>query len=345
MPFYIVRQDITKMKVDAIVNAANNSLLGGGGVDGAIHAAAGPELLKECATLHGCATGEAKITKAYNLPCKYVVHTVGPIWGGGMWGEDVLLKSCYAKSLALAKQNGAYSIACPLISSGAYRFPKERAVGIATEAIKEFLDKEDASVYLVIYDRDSFVVSKKRFAEVKEYIDDNYIGAAGNYVRRRRGYDLRNSLDYSWEEGLYRRYEAAEAPSEVCKKPVAAALDLNAELKNLDEGFKDMLFRLIDEKGLTDVECYKKANIDKKVFSKIRSNANYKPSKTTAVAFAVALELPLSEAKRLIELAGFSLTHNNKFDVIIEYYIKSKQYDIFKINETLFEFDQKLLGC
>lgn len=345
MPFYIVRQDITKMKVDAIVNAANNSLLGGGGVDGAIHAAAGPELLKECATLHGCATGEAKITKAYNLPCKYVVHTVGPIWGGGMWGEDVLLKSCYAKSLALAKQNGAYSIAFPLISSGAYRFPKERAVAIATEAIKEFLDKEDASVYLVIYDKDSFIVSKKRFTEVKEYIDDNYIGAAGNYVRRRRGYDLRNSLDYSWEEDLYRRYEAAEAPSEKYEKPVAAAPDLNAELKNLDEGFKDMLFRLIDEKGLTDVECYKKANIDKKVFSKIRSNDNYKPSKTTAVAFAVALELPLNEAKRLIELAGFSLTHNNKFDVIIEYYIKSKQYDIFKINETLFEFDQKLLGC
>lgn len=345
MPFYIVRQDITKMKVDAIVNAANNSLLGGGGVDGAIHAAAGPELLKECVTLHGCATGEAKITKAYNLPCKYVVHTVGPIWRGGMWGEDVLLKSCYAKSLALAKQNGAYSIACPLISSGAYRFPKERAVAIATEAIKEFLDKEDASVYLVIYDRDSFIVSKKRFTEVKEYIDDNYVGAAVRFMRRRRGYDLRNSLDYSFEEDLYRRYEAAEAPSEVCKKPVAAALDLNAELKNLDEGFKDMLFRLIDEKGLTDVECYKKANIDKKVFSKIRSNDNYKPSKTTAVAFAVALELPLNEAKRLIELAGFSLTHNNKFDVIIEYYIKSKQYDIFKINETLFEFDQKLLGC
>lgn len=333
------------MKVDAIVNAANNSLLGGGGVDGAIHAAAGPELLKECVTLHGCATGEAKITKAYNLPCKYVVHTVGPIWRGGMWGEDVLLKSCYAKSLALAKQNGAYSIAFPLISSGAYRFPKERAVAIATEAIKEFLDKEDASVYLVIYDRDSFIVSKKRFTEVKEYIDDNYVGAAVRFMRRRRGYDLRNSLDYSFEEDLYRRYEAAEAPTEVCKKPVAAVPDLNAELKNLDEGFKDMLFRLIDEKGLTDVECYKKANIDKKVFSKIRSNANYKPSKTTAVAFAVALELPLNEAKRLIELAGFSLTHNNKFDVIIEYYIKSKQYDIFKINETLFEFDQKLLGC
>ena len=345
MPFYIVRQDITKMKVDAIVNAANNSLLGGGGVDGAIHAAAGPELLKECVTLHGCATGEAKITKAYNLPCKYVVHTVGPIWRGGMWGEDVLLKSCYAKSLALAKQNGAYSMAFPLISSGAYRFPKERAVAIATEAIKEFLDKEDASVYLVIYDKDSFIVSKKRFTEVKEYIDDNYIGAAMSYVRRRRGYDLRNSLDYSFEEDLYQRYEAAEAPSEKYEKPVAAVPDLNAELKNLDEGFKDMLFRLIDEKGLTDVECYKKANIDKKVFSKIRSNDNYKPSKTTAVAFAVALELPLNEAKRLIELAGFSLTHNNKFDVIIEYYIKSKQYDIFKINETLFEFDQKLLGC
>ena len=332
MSLFFVRQDITKMKVDAIVNAANNSLLGGGGVDGAIHRAAGPGLKNECAKLNGCGTGEVKITGGYDLPCKKVIHTVGPVWKGGQFGEALLLRSCYRKSLELAKENGLASIAFPLISSGAYGYPKDQALSIAVTAIREFLNEEDMDVYLVIFDRESFAVSKRLCDEVREYVDNNYVEKEVVLGNRSRG----GWYDVSCEP----LFDAIEYSPNCCKKAT-----LEEVLDNLDESFSEMLFRLIDEKGMTDVECYKKANVDRKVFSKIRNTKVYRPSKTTAVAFAIALELPLDRAKRLIELAGYSLTHNNKFDVIIEYFIKAKKYDIFEINEVLFEFDQKLLGC
>ena len=330
MSLFIVRNDITKMKVDAIVNAANNSLLGGGGVDGAIHRAAGPQLLEECQTLGGCKTGEAKITKGYDLPSKFIIHTVGPVWRGGQYGEEKLLVSCYLESLNLAIKNACSTIAFPLISAGAYGYPKEEALHVATNTIKAFLEKEDIDVYLVVFDKESLIVSQKLFNDVKEYIDNNYVDIlARRYERSRRSF---------YEDGLL---ESRSIQPNYCR--ILGSLD--DELENLDESFSEMLFRLIDEKGMTDVECYKKANVDRKVFSRIRNGIEYHPSKTTAVAFALALELPLNQAKRLIELAGYSLTHNNKFDVIIEYFIVNKKYDIFEINEVLFEFDQKLLGC
>lgn len=351
MPLFIVKNDITKMKTDAIVNAANNSLLGGGGVDGAIHAAAGSGLKKECEKLNGCDTGDAKITDAYNLPCKKVIHTVGPVWQGGQSGEKFLLTSCYKKSLELAKENGLKSVAFPLISSGAYGYPKDLALKVATAAIKDFLlgqdGTEDMEVYLTIFDKESFIVSEKLIDEIKEYIDDNYSEESSFPFCVEEKPDIRAERKRRIRRELHERVNGTQECkiTEDFRSSLFYAYDLSDELDNLDENFSEMLLRLIDEKGMTDVECYKKANVDRKVFSKLRNTKEYKPSKTTAVAFALALELPMAEAKKMIESAGYSLTHSNKFDVIIEYFIKNEKYDIFEINEVLFEFDQKLLGC
>ncbi len=317
MPLQIIRNDITKLKVDAIVNAANNSLLGGGGVDGCIHREAGPGLLAECRTLHGCATGDAKITKGYHLPCKYVIHTVGPIWRGGDYGEEEKLISCYRKSLALAAEHGCKTLAFPLISAGVYGYPKDRALRVAVDTISEFLQENDMQVYVVIFDKKSYTIGNKLFSDIAAYIDDKYV------EEHEDSYDLKRLRSI-----------------EVC---CDASLD-NA-LEQLDESFSEMLLRKIDEKGMTDAQCYKKANIDRKLFSKIRSDKSYRPSKPTVIAFALALELPLNEMKEMLMKAGFALSHSNKFDIIIEYFVKKRNYNVFEINEALFAFDQNLLGA
>ncbi len=329
MPLFIVRNDITKMAVDAIVNAANNSLLGGGGVDGAIHRTAGPGLLRECSTLGGCETGMAKITGAYSLPCKYVIHTVGPVFSDGMHGEPQLLASCYRESLRLAKEAGCESVAFPLISSGAYGYPKDAALRTATDTIDEFLKTCDMTVYIVIFDRESYRAAGKRFADIERYIDDIYADA--HIDRQRESITLQAPV-------------CADAPAAPLRN-AKAPRSLDEAVARLDESFSEMLLRKIDESGMTDAECYKKANIDRKLFSKIRSDRLYKPSKPTALAFAVALELPLSETQLLLRTAGFTLSHSSKFDIIIEYFIERGNYNIYEINEALFAFDQSLLGA
>ena len=330
MPLEIVRNDITKMSVDAIVNAAKESLLGGGGVDGCIHCAAGPELLQECRTLGGCKTGDAKITKAYRLPCQYVIHTVGPVWNGGSHGERELLVSCYRTSLALAKEHGCETVAFPLISSGIFGYPKDQALRVAVDTIGEFLLHNDMTVYIVIFSRTAYQISSKLFADIAEYVDDHYVDAHTDSQRER----LRRM---SVLESRTLSADAAAAPM--------AVGGLDSLLAHLDAGFSETLLKLIDRSGKKDSEIYKKANVDRKLFSKIRNNPHYKPSKPTAVAFAIALELSLPETRDLIARAGYALSASSKFDVIIEYFIRQKKYDIFEINEVLFAFDQSLLGA
>lgn len=329
MPFKIVRNDITKMKVDAIVNAANSALQQGGGVCGAIFAAAGADKLQEaCNQIGSCATGQAVITPGFDLPAQYIIHTVGPVWQGGICGEPARLRECYLNSLQLACQHKCQSIAFPLISSGVYGYPKGQALKIATAAITEFLLKHDMDVYVVVFDQQALSVSDKLFADVKRYIDDHYVEEAEAKFKRSR-----NMIVQEREEALY---------SPILAEPGAS---LEKILERRDESFTQMLLRLIDEKGFTDVQTYKRANIDRRLFSKIRSDEDYNPSKRTAIALAVGLELGLDQTLDLLGKAGYTLSHSSKFDLIIEYLITQEVYNIMEINEVLFGFDQNLLGA
>ena len=332
MPLIIVRNDITTMRVDAIVNAANESLLGGGGVDGCIHRAAGPELLAECRRLGGCRTGEAKLTRGYRLPCKYIIHTVGPVWHGGDHGEQEQLVSCYRTSLVLARKHHCQTVAFPLISSGGYGYPKEQALRTAMDAIGAFLLEHDMTVYLVIFDRSAYQISSRLFADIAAYIDDHYVDAHTDFIRSR---PCPVSIPV----------EAQMAPSPAFSPASRPPRSLNDRLRHLDAGFSETLLTRIDRSGKKDSEIYKRANVDRKLFSKIRSNPDYRPSKPTALAFAIALELDLNETRDLIARAGYALSRSSKFDVIIEYFISQRNYNIYEINEALFAFDQSLLGA
>lgn len=434
MPIRIIRDDITKVQCDAIVNAANKTLLGGGGVDGAIHKAAGIGLFFDCLKLRGCKVGEAKITPAHKLPCKYVIHTVGPKWKDGSHNEEEQLASCYKNSLLLAKENNCESVAFPLISTGVYKFPKEQALVIAIKAVKAFLADNDMDVIVVVYDKSDFQIDIDMQDDVEKYINEHYwfsgkiIGSGlglsdyrdhrmgdtaelppihkyspfdreidsrkilpkesfptpwgkpalgyksrrkkRSYARRlrRKPDSLKRSQRIGSEHSCYINTDTSIEikqgnqddlskwfPSEPLERRKSGIdgcgqirdishLTIEEQLKNIDAGFKETLFKKIDERGWTDPQCYKKANVDKKLFSKIRCEENYHPSKTTALAFAVALELNLEDTKKFIATAGYTLTHSSKLDLIVEYYIIREQYDVDVINMTLFKYDQKLLG-
>ena len=347
MPIQIIRNDITKIKCDAIVNAANSSLLGGGGVDGAIHNAAGRGLLLECMKLGGCKVGQAKITGAYKLPARFVIHTVGPIWKNGQKGERELLESCYRESLKLALENKCETVAFPLISSGIYGYPKDEALRVAVDTITEFLIEHEMLVYIVVFDKSAFKISEKLFNDIATYIDDKYVD--NYFLLNKTARDVRGESIILAETKILPSEDLKNAGTNTNDCSYNASketynLSLEDMIEQIDESFSQMLLRKITEKNMTDVQCYKKANVDRKLFSKIRSDVNYKPKKTTAIAFAIALELTLEETKDLLMKAGFALSHSNKFDIIIEYFILSGNYDVFQINEALFAFDQNLLG-
>ncbi|MDQ0243272.1 O-acetyl-ADP-ribose deacetylase (regulator of RNase III)/transcriptional regulator with XRE-family HTH domain [Bacillus fengqiuensis] len=334
MPLEIVRSDITKMNVDAIVNAANTALKMGGGVCGAIFRTAGAsELQKACDKIGGCKVGEAVMTDGFKLDAKFIIHTPGPIWQGGSNQEAALLKAAYYNSLELAKIHQCESIAFPLISTGIYGYPKEEALQIAVSTISSFLLNHDMLVYLVVFDKKSFGLSKKLFTSIREYIDEYYVDEVENTFKR-IGREEQYAMDSLQEAKILQQDVYEEANDSLVNL-----------LNQLDESFSERLLRLIDEKGMTDVETYKRANIDRRLFSKIRNGVDYTPKKKTAIAFAIALKLNLAETVELLTAAGYTLSHSSKFDVIIEFFIQQANYDIHEINEALFAFDQPLLGA
>ena len=342
MPFSIVRNDIARMKADVIVNAANERLLAGGGVCGAIFKAAGAgELAAACAAVAPCPTGCAVSTPAFGLDARWVVHAVGPHWVDGRHGEEALLQGAYRNALELSASLGATSVALPLLSAGLFGYPPAAAFEVACSEVRTFLasgaaqvDGVEMDVCLVVFDRAAFSASLEAYDEVEALIDDAYAAAAP----RRAMFDLQRSMPVCEAESVPDGLYAPHAAGAVSEDEVAGLLE------SLDASFSETLLQLIDARGLADADVYKRANISRQLFSKIRHDHGYRPTKQTAVAFAVALELDLDQTQDLLSRAGLALSTSNKFDVIVMYFINRNCYDIYKLNAMLFAFDQPLLG-
>ena len=334
------------------------------------------------------------MTKGYDLPAKYVIHTVGPIWRGGERGEEELLTSAYRNSLILAAEKECESVAFPMISAGVYGYPFDQALGVAVRTIRAFLQDHEMQVYLVIFSKSSFRFDDAIYSDLSHYVRANYEeepkagsflgniarsiafgGVSGSrdsffgkgknaeakYAPKRESVPLEESApleevseetaDACEEEIVCDRSRPAEASmggmymAAAMPSDNAQRMSLEQALQNLDESFSQSLLRMIDERGMKDSECYKKANIDRKLFSKIRSDIHYRPSKQTVLAFAVALELSLPETEAFLKKAGYALSHASKSDIIVEYFINAKNYDLYTINEALYAFDQNLLGA
>ena len=318
MPFFLSQGDITHSKVDAIVNAANSALLQGGGVCGAIFRNAGALPMQQaCDALSPVEVGDVALTPAFKLPSKYVIHAVGPRWEGGKKNEDLLLASCYQKALMLAYEKGLRSIAFPLISAGIYGYPKDQAYKIAVSTILSFLEEHELTVNLVLFEEIFFKDEELRKKKLAEYVRRNLTEP---------------------EPKLDRLFCLSE-----CRSCIAEPLD--SIINEVALSFSQSLMALIREKGLDEVEVYKGANIDRKHFSKIRSNDSYQPNKRTVIAFALSLKLTAKETRTLLESSGYALSHSYVFDIIIEYFLENKHYDIHAINEVLFTYEQPLLGA
>ncbi|MCD7893892.1 MAG: macro domain-containing protein [Erysipelotrichaceae bacterium] len=323
MPLNLIHADITEMNTDAIVNAANVNLKQGGGVCGTIFEKAGAKQMKKaCEKYSPIKIGEAIITPGFHLQAKYVIHAVGPIYKDGKHHEKELLESAYISSLNLAVNHHIHSIAFPLISAGIYNYPKKEALDIAISTITSFLNNHELDVNIILLDKEAVQLSEDLYHNIEHYIDTYY------------------------EETRDRLFESKS----INLSPLILTNDeysynsLEELIQEQHETFSEMLLRLIDERNLTDVEVYKNANIDRKHFSKIRSNKEYHPKKSTVFSFAISLKLNLDETIDLLDTAGYSLSYSQKNDIIISYFIENEEYDIFKINEALFFYDLPLLA-
>ena len=341
MPFLMVRNDITKVAADAIVNPANRNLLQGSGTSRAIYQAAGEqELTAACEAIGYCDLGKAVCTPAFRLPAKYIFHAVCPAWQGGLFGEAEQLAGAYHSALELAAEYQCESVAFPLLSSGNYGYPKEQAFRIAVDTITQYVMDHDLTVYLVLYDRHSLAVSRKLFTSVEEYIDDHYVAQNDESYEfdrwRRESAERRRRL----EEEAAPMLEAAAPPA----APMAAR-SLEHLMDNLGESFTTRLLRLIDERGLKDSTVYKQSNISRQHFSKIQCNRDYNPKKKTVLAFAVGLHLSEDETIDLLQSAGYAFSDGSKRDWIVRYCLEHKIYNLNQVNTLLFEYDQEQLGA
>ena len=328
MPFTVIRNDITKMQVDAIVNSAHPEPAVGGGVDFAIHEAGGPELVQARIALGDIFVSDIKVTKGYNLPSKYVIHTVGPRWESTNKNKEDELYRCYYNSLLEANKLGCESVALPLISAGTYGFPRHLSMSICNDAVRVFLEDHEMMIYLVVFDQDSYIISNELYNTIEELIHSD---AVVRQIEREVAY------------GARRRKQRLERPVRLRTQKVMHE-SVRFDPRDNDKSFRDKLFELIKERDLLDPEVYKKANLTRQHFSKIRSNTDYHPSKPTVLALAIALELDIDETEDLLSRAGYSLSWSLSFDRVVRMFIEDEVYDIFLINEALLEFDLETIG-
>lgn len=327
MPFQIIRLDITRMEVDVIVNSANPDPIIGGGVDFAIYEAGGKELIQARIDLGSISPGDVKYTKGYQLPSKYVIHTVGPEWVDGYHHERSLLEECYRNSLLLAKELECESIAFPLISAGIFGFPIERAIKVARNEISRFLDEHEMMIYLVVFDHDAYVISKELHNDIKSYMNTSAVRLQTKRERATRGTSFRSERLNRSLDVMHDRMIPEDA------------------FETLEDTWQESLLYWIKKKELTNPQVYKAANITKQHFSKILKDKDYHPSKRTAIAFCFALKLSLDDSIDLLEKTGYSLSLGIQFDVIIRYFLKKRKYNIFDVNEALFDFNEDPLGA
>lgn len=337
MPFEIIKKDITTLHVGAIVNTTNTALQSAGtGVDYAIHKAAGPELQKACDSLAPCPVGEVRVTPGFNLPCDYVIHTVGPVWQGGNAGERELLAACYDSILKQVTELGCQSVAMPLISTGHHGYPLSEAMSVAVDTSRRFLEENDIFVYLVVYTR-NLPVSNAEFSNAVSFGAESY--RERNLLRERRRKEkplLANTADDI--------VESCYICQEIGAAPVPASVPAPAHYKVPDESFGQAVVRLAEKRYKKTSEFYLKANITKQTYSRLKNETAYKPSRSTALACVVALGLELDEAEKLLKRAGFALSGSLLGDIIIQTAIEHGITDVTELNIELFNYDQPLIG-